>query len=84
MLIDAIRSNRKHMEAKRSAMSNLVALMGRAAVHCGRIVTLEEALASKFLFCPNIGAADENTPAPCQADDQGRYPAPIPGEWVEI
>ena len=84
VLIDAIRSNRKHMEAKRSAMSNLVALMGRAAVHCGRIVTLEEALASKFLFCPNIDAADENTPAPCRADDQGRYPAPIPGEWVEI
>ena len=84
VLLDAIRENKPHMEAKRSAMSNLVALMGRAAVHGGRIVTLEEAMASKFLFCPDIEKANENTPAPVTADAQGRYPAPIPGDWVEL
>ena len=84
VFLKAIRDNQKHMEAKRSALSNLVALMGRAAVHCGRIFTWEEALASKFLFCPNVDSLNENSPAPVKADAQGRYPAPIPGQWVEM
>jgi hypothetical protein len=25
-----------------------------------------------------------DSPAPVQADDQGRYPAPVPGKWVEV
>lgn len=84
MLLGAIRNDRPHNEAKRAAYSNLAAIMGRAAVHCGKIITWEEALASDFKFCPNVDALTADSPAPVRADKNGRYPAPIPGQWTEI
>ncbi len=84
VLLDAIRKNRPHNEAKRAALANLVEIMGRAAVHSGKIITWEQAMASKFQFCANIDALDWNTPPPVKADAQGRYPVPIPGKWSEI
>ncbi len=84
VLLDAIRNNKPHNEARRAALSNLGAIMGRAAVHTGQIVTWEDALASDFKFCPNVDALTANSPAPVQANAEGRYPAPIPGAWKEI
>lgn len=84
VLLSAIRNNRPHNEARRAALSNLGAIMGRAAVHSGKIITWEEAMASRFQFCPNVDALTVSSPAPVQADEQGRYPAPIPGKTVEI
>ena len=84
VLLDAIRNDRPHNEARRAALSNLGAIMGRAAVHTGKIVTWVEAMASKFQFCPNVAALTSDSPAPVQADAQGRYPAPVPGAWLEI
>lgn len=84
VLLDAIRNDRPHNEARRAALSNLGAIMGRAAVHTGQNVTWEEALASEFEFCPNVAELTEDSPAPVQADKDGRYPAPIPGAWTEI
>lgn len=82
-LLTAIRQNRAHNEVKRSAYSNLAAIMGRAAVHSGQTVTWDEALASKFQFCPNVDFTADS-PAPVRANSQGRYVAPIPGVWSEI
>ena len=84
VLLSAIRNDRPHNEARRAALSNLGAIMGRAAVHTGKIVTWEEATASSFQFCSNVDALTESSPAPVQADAQGRYPAPVPGAWTEI
>ena len=84
VFLAAIRQNRPHNEAKRAALSNLGAIMGRAAVHSGKIITWEEALASKFQFCDHVDSLTTTSPAPVQADAQGRYPAPIPGQTVEI
>jgi predicted dehydrogenase len=84
VLLDAIRNDRPHNEARRAALSNLGAIMGRAAVHTGQIVTWEEAMASTFEFCPNVAELTADSPAPVQADAQGRYPAPVPGAWTEI
>jgi predicted dehydrogenase len=83
-LLADIRNDRPHNEAKRAALSNLADIMGRAAVHSGKIVTWEEAMASNFQFCPNIDSLTEDSPPPVQADAQGFYPVPIPGKWVEI
>jgi hypothetical protein len=41
-------------------------------------------MASNFQFCANVDELTEKSPAPVQADAQGRYPAPIPGKTVEI
>ena len=84
VLLDAIRNDRPHNEARRAALSNLGAIMGRAAVHTGKVITWEEAMASKFQFCPNVAELTADSPAPVQADAQGRYPAPVPGAWTEI
>ena len=83
-LIDAIRNDRPYNEGKRAALSNLTDMMGRAAMHSGKIITWEQAMASNFQWCPNLDSMNENTPPPIQADAQGRYPVPVPGAWSEI
>jgi predicted dehydrogenase len=83
-LLDAIRNNKPHNEAKRAALSNLADIMGRAAVHMGRVITWEEAMASNFEFCPNRDSMTDDTEPPLKPDAEGRYPLPVPGVWKEI
>lgn len=84
VLLDAIRNNKPHNEARRAALSNLADIMGRAAVHSGKLITWEEAMASNFQFCPNLESLTTDSPATLKADAQGHYPVPIPGQWTEI
>ena len=84
VLIDAIRNDRPHNEARRACLANLAAVMGRAAVHSGQVITWEEMMASKFRFCDYVDELDYDSPAPVHDDGQGRYPAPVPGQWTEI
>ncbi len=84
VLLAAIRKDEPHNETKRAGLSNLAAILGRAAVHTGRVVTWNEALASNFEFCPNIEKMNDDTAPPLLPDAQGRYPVPIPGQWSEI
>jgi predicted dehydrogenase len=83
-LLQSIRMDRPHNEARRAAFSNLADIMGRAAVHSGKVVTWDEAVASSFQFCPNIDGLTEDSAPPIEADAQGRYPVPVPGAWSEI
>jgi predicted dehydrogenase len=84
VLLTAIRKDRPHNEVQRAAFANLASIMGRAAVHTGKIVTWEEVTSSDFKFCPNVDELTSDSPAPVQADAQGRYPVPVPGTWTEI
>ena len=77
------RSSRTTRPAGRPSRTS-AAIMGRAAVHTGRIITWDEMMASKFQFCPNVAALTANSPAPVQADASGRFPVPIPGVWTEV
>jgi len=83
VFLESIRNDRPQNEARRAALANLGAIMGRAAVHTGQIVTWDEVMNSDFQFCSNVAALTENSPAPVRADAHGRYPAPIPGQWKE-
>jgi predicted dehydrogenase len=84
VLLEAIRKDRPHNETRRAVYSNLAAIMGRAAVHSGKTITWEDALASDYTFAPSVDALTQDSPAPVQADAKGRYPAPTPGAWTEI
>ncbi len=82
-LLTAIREDRPYNEVERAAYANLASIMGRAAIHMGRIITWEEMLASNFKFCPNVDFTMDS-PSPLQANAEGRYPVPIPGQWKEV
>jgi predicted dehydrogenase len=84
VLLDAIRRDRPHNETRRAALANLGAIMGRAAVHTGKLISWDEALNSNFRFFAGVDTLTANSPAPVQADSEGRYLAPIPGKSVEI
>jgi len=83
-LLDAIRKDKPHNEAKRAALSNIADLMGRAAAHMGRVITWDEMMNSNFQFCPNIDTLTADSAPPIQMDAQGRYPVPVPGVWNEV
>ncbi len=83
-LLESIRTDRPHNEAKRAALSNLTDLMGRAAAHMGQVITWEQMMSSNFQFCPNIDQLADDSPPPVHADAEGRYPVPVPGQWNEI
>lgn len=84
VLLDAIRNDRPHNEARRAGQSAWAALMGRAAAHGGQLVTLEETQRSDFQFVENIDAMAFETPAPIHEGPDGLYPAPQPGVTKEL
>ncbi len=83
-LLSAIRHDRPHNEARRAAYTNLASIMGRAAIHSGKIITWDQMLASDYKFYPDAGDLDYDSPAPVKADANGCYPFPIPGKWTEV
>jgi predicted dehydrogenase len=83
-LLKAIRNDLPHNEARRAALANLASIMGRAAVHSGQVITWEQALSSRFQFCPGVESMTADSAPPIHDDADGRYPVPIPGVWREI
>jgi hypothetical protein len=53
--------------------------MGRMAAHTGQEITWDDMLNCEHEFAPGLDQLTENSPAPLQADAQGRYPVPQPG-----
>jgi hypothetical protein len=84
VLLNSIHKDLPQNEAQRAAYSNLTGLMGRAAMHMGRVITWDEMLKSNFQLCPNIDTMTEDSPPPVMPDANGIYPAPVPGHWVEV
>lgn len=78
-LVDAIRDDKPYNEVKRGVEASLVCNMGRMAAHTGREVTFQKALESEQEFAPNVAELTTGSPAPLQADAEGRYPVPQPG-----
>ena len=84
VFIDSIRNDRPHNEVKRAVYSDLTSLMGRAACHTGQTVTWEKIMNSNFQFCDYLDDLSYDIPAPVKADENGRFPVPIPGQWKEV
>ena len=78
-LVDAIRNDKPYNEAERGVRASLVTSLGRMAAHTGQVITYEQILNSEHEMAPGLDKLDENSPAPLQADADGRYPIPQPG-----
>lgn len=83
VLLDSIRNDKPQNETRRAAMSNFTDLMGRAALHSGRMITWDEMYNSNFQFVADIDALDYDSEPPVKADADGYYPVPVPGVWSE-
>lgn len=79
LLLDAIRQDKPHNEARRAGEAEVAALMGRIATHTGQYVTWDEVLKSDFQFVDDVDHMTFDTPAPIQAGPDGVYAAPQPG-----
>jgi predicted dehydrogenase len=79
VLLDAIRQDKPHNEARRAGEADVAALMGRMAVHTGAYVTWDQAMNSGFQFVDDIDNMTFDTPAPIHEGPDGIYPPPQPG-----
>lgn len=79
-LMEAIRKDKPHNEARRGIEASLVTSMGRMAAHTGKIITRKMALESKQDFAPDADKLVIDGPAPLTADKDGKYPIPAPGK----
>ncbi len=78
-LIAAIRKNEKYNEVERGCMASIVTSMGRMAAHTGQEMTLEQMMNCEHEFAPDIEKLTMESMSPLQADQEGRYPIPLPG-----
>ncbi|HEX41411.1 MAG TPA: Gfo/Idh/MocA family oxidoreductase [Phycisphaerales bacterium] len=84
LLLDAIRHDRPHNEARRAGEAEIAALMGRAAAHTGQIITWDQMMASQFQFVADIDNLSFETEPPTKAGPDGIYPPPQPGITKEM
>ena len=78
-LFYAIRNDKPYNEVKSGVEACVVSNMGRRAAHTGRVVTYDEMLHCDQEYAPGIDKFTDDSPAPVQADADGRYPVPQPG-----
>ncbi len=78
-LVDAIRNDKPYNEVKRGVEASLVTSMGRMAAHTGKEVTFEQMLNCEHEMAPGVDKFTVDSPAPVQADANGKYPVPQPG-----
>ncbi len=84
LLLDAIRQDKPHNEARRAGEAEVAALMGRIATHTGQYITWDQVMASDFQFIKDIDNLSFDTEAPVHAGPDGLYAAPQPGITKEV
>ncbi|MBM4094575.1 MAG: Gfo/Idh/MocA family oxidoreductase [Planctomycetes bacterium] len=84
VLVDAIRNDTAHNEARRAGEADVAALMGRIATHSGQMITWDQVMQSKFQFVPNIDQLTFESVPPIHAEPGQVYAAPQPGITSEI
>ena len=78
-LIAAIRQDQPYNEVKRGAEASLITSMGRMAAHTGQVITRDQMLNCEHEFAPDVDKLTLTSPAPVQADSNGKYSVPLPG-----
>jgi predicted dehydrogenase len=78
-LMAAIRQDKPYNEVERGTEASLVTAMGRMAAHTGQLITREQMFKCAHEFAPDVDKLTMASPAPVQADKDGRYSVPQPG-----
>lgn len=78
-LVNAIRNDEPFNEARRGVEASLVTSMGRMAAHTGTEITFDDMLNCEHEMAPGLDKLTMDSPAPLQADADGKYPIPMPG-----
>ena len=81
-LFAAIREGRTHLEAENGAMATMTAILGRMATYSGKVVKMQDALASELALVPAAYAWDAAPPS--LPDEAGHYPIPTPGKTTAL
>jgi myo-inositol 2-dehydrogenase / D-chiro-inositol 1-dehydrogenase len=76
-LFAAIRSGAEYNEADNGAMSTMTAVLGRMCTYSGKVITMDDALASNISLMPKTFAWDADPPVMPRED--GSYPIATPG-----
>lgn len=84
VLVDAIRNDTKHNEAGRAIEANYAAIMGRAAAHGGKMVTIDQVKNSEFQYFADIDNITFDSTPPVAEDENGVLECTTPGKTVEI
>ncbi|MDR0871308.1 MAG: gfo/Idh/MocA family oxidoreductase, partial [Planctomycetaceae bacterium] len=82
LFFEAIRNDKPYNEGHRAAEANFAALLGRAALNSGQIVTWDQVVASNLSLCPNIDTLTFESEAPVKLKPDGSYPYAIAGEGI--
>ncbi len=77
VLFAAIRNNTPLNDTEWGAKSTMTTILGRMAVHSGKMVEWDEALNSTLTLMPDKFAWDAEPPV--KPDKAGNYPVPVPG-----
>ena len=77
LLFKAIRNNTALNDTEWAAKSTMTTLLGRMAVHSGKMLEWDEAINSSFALAPEKFTWD--TEAPVLPDKDGNYPVAVPG-----
>ena len=78
-LVDAIRNDRTFNQVEQGVMASVVTSLGRMAAHTATEMTLDDMLNSPREYAPGLDQWTADSPAPVQADAEGKYPVPQPG-----
>jgi predicted dehydrogenase len=79
LLFEAIREDKPYNEIERSAMANMVGILGRMAAESGQLITWEQAMNSDLELAPGLENLTMDSEPPVKPDAEGKYPVAVPG-----
>jgi len=82
-LVEAVREDKPMNDGYHAAMSCMIAVLGREAAYCGKVVKWDELVEKGRSYFPNGEVTSFEDPAPVQPDADGFYESsvPVPGVY---
>jgi predicted dehydrogenase len=79
LLFDAIRQDKPYNETDRAAKAVMASILGRMAAYSGKLITWDQAMASKLELAPGLDSMTWESTPPVVPDENGAYPIAKPG-----